>query len=96
MVSMSLEQETKDKALELGFDAAGITDASPIGPEHVEHFEAWLRSGYAGRMHDMHRNLDRALLASLRTHCVVEVTCRAPIDRDRRLSSQILPAAACG
>ena len=58
---MSLEQETKDKALELGFDAAGITDASPIGPEHVEHFEAWLRSGYAGRMHYMHRNLDKRI-----------------------------------
>ncbi len=61
MVSMSLEQETKDKALELGFDAVGITDASPIGPEHVEHFEAWLRSGYAGRMHYMHRNLDKRI-----------------------------------
>ena len=61
MVSMSLEQETKDKALQLGFDAAGITDASPIGPEHIERFEAWLRSGYAGRMHYMHRNLDQRI-----------------------------------
>ena len=56
---MSLEQEIKEKALELGFDAVGITDVSPIGPAHVAHFEAWLRSGYAGRMEYMHRNLDK-------------------------------------
>jgi epoxyqueuosine reductase len=56
---MNLEQEIKDKALALGFDAVGITDASPIGPEHVEHFEAWLRCGCAGRMDYMHRNLER-------------------------------------
>lgn len=61
MVSMNLEQETKDKALGLGFDAVGITDASPIGPEHVEHFEAWLRFGYAGRLRYMHRNLDKRI-----------------------------------
>jgi epoxyqueuosine reductase len=58
---MSLEQETKDKALQLGFDAVGITDASPIGPEHVERFEVWLRSGHAGRMEYMQRNLDKRL-----------------------------------
>ncbi len=61
MVSMSLEQETKDKALQLGFDAVGITDASPLGPEHIERFEAWLRAGYAGRMPYMHRNLNKRI-----------------------------------
>jgi len=59
MTAMSLEQEIKDKALALGFDAVGITDASPIAAEHVEHFEAWLRSGCAGRMDYMHRNLEK-------------------------------------
>jgi epoxyqueuosine reductase len=56
---MSLEQEIKDKARELGFDAVGITDASPIGREHIEHFEAWLRCGYEGPMRYMHRHLDK-------------------------------------
>ena len=56
---MSLEQEIKDQALRLGFDAAGITDASPIGREHVAHLEKWLRCGYAGRMAYMHRHLDK-------------------------------------
>ncbi|MBP7049695.1 MAG: tRNA epoxyqueuosine(34) reductase QueG [Phycisphaerae bacterium] len=53
---MGLEQEIREKALELGFDAAGITDASPLGRGHVEHFETWLWSGYAGPMEYMHRN----------------------------------------
>jgi epoxyqueuosine reductase len=53
---MSLEQEIKDRALALGFDAAGITDATPLGREHVEHLEAWLRAGCAGRLEYMHRD----------------------------------------
>ena len=60
-MAMSLEQEIKDKGRELGFDAIGITDASPIGPDHVEHLREWLRRGYAGRMEYMHRNLDKRI-----------------------------------
>ncbi len=56
---MNLEQEIKDKALKLGFDAAGIADASPLGAEHIEHFETWLQRGYAGRMEYMQRNLEK-------------------------------------
>jgi epoxyqueuosine reductase len=58
---MSLEQDIKHKALELGFDAVGITDASPIRSEHAEHFETWLRSGYTGPLEYMHRNLEKRL-----------------------------------
>jgi epoxyqueuosine reductase len=58
---MSLEQEIKNRASELGFDAVGITDASPIGHEHVEHFESWLRSGCAGPLSYMHRNLEKRI-----------------------------------
>ncbi len=61
MMRMSLEQEIKDQALALGFDAVGITDTSPIGAEHVEHFETWLRSGCAGRMEYMHRDLEKRI-----------------------------------
>ncbi len=59
MTVMGLEQEIKEKGRELGFDAIGITDASPIGREHVEHLQEWLRRGYAGPMDYMHRNLDK-------------------------------------
>jgi len=58
---MSLEQEIKDKGRELGFDAVGITDASPIGREHVEQLQEWLRRGYAGPMDYMSRNLDKRI-----------------------------------
>jgi len=58
---MSLEQDIQHKALQLGFDAVGITDASPIGREHVEHLDAWLRSGYAGPMQYVHRNLEKRI-----------------------------------
>ncbi len=61
MISMTLEQEIKDKGRELGFEAVGITDASPIGREHVEHLQEWLRRGCAGRMDYMHRNLDKRI-----------------------------------
>jgi epoxyqueuosine reductase len=58
---MGVEQEIKDKALELGFDAVGITDVAPIGAEHVERFEAWRRAGCAGRMEYMHRHLEKRI-----------------------------------
>jgi epoxyqueuosine reductase len=78
---MSLEQKTKDRALALGFDAAGITDAAPLGPEHVEHFEAWLRAGCAGRMEYMHRNLEKRvdpaqLLDGAQSVVVVVLSCK--------------------
>ncbi len=59
MMYMSVEQDIKNRALALGFDAAGITDAAPLGREHVAHLEAWLRAGYAGRMGYMHRHLEK-------------------------------------
>jgi epoxyqueuosine reductase len=56
---MSIEQEIKDRALALGFDAVGITDASPIDSEEVERLRAWLASGRAGEMTYLHRNFEK-------------------------------------
>ena len=58
---MSLEDDIKARALELGFDAAGITDASPIDHEHVEALSEWLKAGFAGRMAYMERNLEKRI-----------------------------------
>jgi len=58
---MGLEQDIKNKALELGLDAVGVTDASPIGRDHMEHLRAWLESGYAGPLGYMHRNLEKRI-----------------------------------
>jgi epoxyqueuosine reductase len=56
---MSLSQEIKHKAVELGFDLIGITDASPIDKRHIEMLSQWLKSGCAGQMNYLHRNFDK-------------------------------------
>lgn len=61
IVPMSLEQEIKREAVELGFDAVGITDASPIEQSHVEHLRTWLEWGFAGEMRHMHRNFEKRI-----------------------------------
>ncbi len=61
MTSMTLEQEIKDRALALGFDAVGITDASPIADDDIARLNAWLRTGRAGQMGYMHRNVEKRI-----------------------------------
>lgn len=58
---MSLAQDIKHKTVELGFDLVGVTDASPVDDRQAEFFAAWLRSGFAGQMDYMHRNLQKRL-----------------------------------
>ena len=56
---MALETDIKQKALDLGFDAVGITTAEPIEICHVEYFRQWLDNGHAAEMGYLHRNLDK-------------------------------------
>jgi len=56
---MNLTQDIKQKAIELGFDLVGITDASPLDAEHVQLLSDWLNSGCAGRMGYMHKNFEK-------------------------------------
>ena len=58
---MSLSDEIKSKALELGFDLVGITDASQIGSEQIKALRTWLESGFAGQMDYMHRNFEKRI-----------------------------------
>jgi epoxyqueuosine reductase len=58
---MSLRDDIKHKALELGFDLVGVTDASSIDVEQVELLAAWLKSGYAGRMNYMQKNFEKRI-----------------------------------
>jgi len=53
---MSSTDKIKHKALELGFDLVGITDASPLNAEQAEFLAGWLKAGCAGQMTYMHRN----------------------------------------
>ncbi len=43
----------KERALELGFHACGITDMTP--PPHAESLDTWIAGGMAGTMRYMHR-----------------------------------------
>lgn len=59
MIYMSLTDKIKQKAIELGFDLVGITDASPIHAGQLEHFIAWLEAGFVGRMEYLYRNPEK-------------------------------------
>jgi epoxyqueuosine reductase QueG len=43
---MSLAGDIKQEAFRLGFNLAGITDASPIDTDHIELLTDWLKAGY--------------------------------------------------
>ena len=58
---MSLSQDIKHKAVELGFDLVGVTDSAPIDAGQSAALAVWLQSGFAGRMDYMHRNLQKRL-----------------------------------
>lgn len=58
---MGLADEIKNRAIELGFDLVGITDASPLAGEQVEFLTEWLKAGLAGEMSYMHHNLDKRI-----------------------------------
>ncbi len=80
---MSLEQQIKDRARALGFDAVGITDASAIAPEDVERLKTWLGAGRAGQMQYMHHHLDKrtspaALLEGAASVIVVALAYKPP------------------
>lgn len=63
----------KRRALELGFDAAGIADLSPI--PHGEALARWIAEGRAGTM----RYLERQLEARLRPEIIVPGATRAVV-----------------
>jgi epoxyqueuosine reductase len=54
---MSLTQSIKERALELGFVACGITHPGPTA--HGDRLDEWLAKGYAGTMRYLHRQARR-------------------------------------
>jgi epoxyqueuosine reductase len=72
---MSLSQEIKCKAIELGFDLVGITDASPIDTRQVELFRQWLKSGCAGQMSYLHNNFEKRTQPALLLENAQSVIC---------------------
>jgi len=60
---MDLSEAVKQKAIELGFDLVGITDASAIEAGQVRRLAEWLEAGFAGQMAYMHRNFEKRVNA---------------------------------
>jgi epoxyqueuosine reductase len=60
-MDMNLARDIKRKAIELGFDLVGITDASPLNAEQAELLADWLKAGHAGGMRYMHRNFEKRI-----------------------------------
>ncbi len=61
---MSLENQIKQKALELGFDLVGITDADRLDDRHVAYFKKWLDDGNHGQMNYLNRHLAKRIAPS--------------------------------
>ncbi len=80
---MTLSEQIKQKALDLGFDLIGITNASPVQDEQVERLLGWLRDGHAGQMTWMHSHLEKRtnpakLLANAKSVIVVGLNYKIP------------------
>ena len=80
---MSVSQEIKYKAIELGFDLIGITDASPIDARHIELLSQWLKSGCAAQMSYLHQNFEKrtqpaALLENAQSVICVGLNYKSP------------------
>ncbi len=72
---MSLSQEIKYKAIELGFDLIGITDTSPIDTSHVALLSQWLKSGCAGQMTYLQRNFEKRTQPALLLENAQSIIC---------------------
>jgi len=56
----NISQQIKNKAIELGFFACGITSANDLVPEQ-EHLEKWLKKGFNADMKYMERNFEKRI-----------------------------------
>jgi epoxyqueuosine reductase len=72
---MSISDQIKSKALDLGFDVVGITDASPIAETDIDFLTQWLQSGYAGQMQYIHRNFEKRTNPSMLLEDAKSVIC---------------------
>jgi epoxyqueuosine reductase len=81
---MTLTDNIKCKARELGLDAVGVTDASPLNAEQAQFLADWLKAGYAGQMDYMHRNFEKRtsparLLENAQSIIVVGLNYKPPV-----------------
>ncbi len=79
----------KQKAIELGFDLAGVTIAEPVCAEETTFFARWLDEGRAAGMSYLHRNIEKRFcpakhLRGARSVVCVGLNYRPAVKRDYR------------
>jgi epoxyqueuosine reductase len=62
---LNLTNQIKQKALEIGFDLVGITNADPLDAGQISVFKDWLDKGLAAQMDFFHKNFDKRVNPSL-------------------------------
>ena len=78
---MSLTEEIKAHAANLGFDLSGVTTAEP--PRHGEYYAKWIEQGMAGEMAYLGRQIEKRqdpgqILPNARSLVVVAMNYRCP------------------
>lgn len=58
---MSISEAIKQKAINLGFDAAGIASAEPVEAKYVKYLQNWLKEGMNAQMEYMQKNFDKRI-----------------------------------
>jgi epoxyqueuosine reductase len=77
MGDMNLTAIVKEKALELGFDAVGITDAKALVSEYAEPLRRWLADGMAASMGYMYRSIEKRVDPAQLLPAAMSVICVA-------------------
>ena len=62
---MLTSSEIKNKALEIGFSACGITEAKVLPLEKENYYKNWIQSGFQANMHYLKRNIEKRINPSL-------------------------------
>ncbi len=60
-IVMTIEQNIKRRAVEIGFDAVGITTAQPVDEQNIRRLQKWLKDCPAGQMDYMRRNIEKRI-----------------------------------
>ncbi|MHC4265379.1 MAG: tRNA epoxyqueuosine(34) reductase QueG [Planctomycetota bacterium] len=56
---MDIEGKIKQKAVDLGFELVGITNAAPLDPTLLNSFSRWIDAGCVADMHYMKKNIEK-------------------------------------
>src|SRR5215468_12794679 len=96
--NISLTNQIKVQALELGFDKCGIVRAEPLAEERAR-LEEWLRCGYHGEMPYMardpeHRSDPRKIFSEAKSAVVVALNYYTPHQHRISTGSEVRTACA--